>query len=558
MNFIQTLYIDKYKDSLKNNFGWVAPEFHLISWALSCLQLKKFYQQVELFASSCAAELLIGKLNLPYFKIHLIHDNFHIADEKLWALYKIFTYSLQDEPFLHIDGDVFLFKELPPFLLSGELVAQNMEVATPEVYSNTQKQLVKHFTYFPDCVNKEFYNTSPIKAVNAGILGGTNIKFIKEYADLAFKYVERNKRHLPLINLHGFNVFFEQHLFYSLAKEKELRIEFLINELIEDDKYRHLGDFHEVPCKNNYLHLIGEYKRDEYTCRQMAAKLRELYPEYYYRIMSLCKVESASHRISMYAGKEFKNIKDYKQFNKKAKYNYLNSDCTKIPKISNNVDNSNRQPSKIFILQLLKNHLRGMSGLSNVTKSEAEKDLKKFSRDVREVLKRNKQTQLDYLYGRDLASVTWFCELFGNDSEISNKMIAKCHEVEIIKSRFDWGGLLNKITRVGIEYYEVLELDSGEFYNLVVPELFTDRCSIEDLDEMEKIILEHLSEPSSIKDLFGVMQMYVEDDIIKNHLDEFEYLIIVMLKQLVQKKAIRPFKNKQMHVEQIVSSIQTA
>ncbi len=558
MNFIQTLYIDKFRHPLENSYGWAAPEYHLMGWALSCLQLNKIYGHVELYTNSYATELLINTLGLPYSKVHTTHDDFYIVNENLWALYKILTYSLQDEPFLHVDGDVFLFKALPAFLFSGELVAQNMEVATPEVYSNTQNQLVKHFSYFPDCVRTEFANTIPIKAVNAGILGGKNINFIKEYADLAFEYVDRNKQHLSLINTHGFNVFFEQHLFYCLANEKGLPITFLIKELIEDDKYRHLGDFHEVPCKNNYLHLIGEYKRDEYTCKQMAAKLRELYPEYYYRIMSLCKTESAPHTISMYARKEFTEIKDYKQFNKKAKETYSNSVCVEIPKIANNGDSTTIHSSKIFILELLTNCLREMPSLSDATKGEAQKDLKKFSRDVREVLRRNKEIQYDYLYGRDLVSVTWFCELFGNDSEIPNKMIAKCNEVEIIKSMFDWGGLINKITRVGIEYYEALELEPGEFYNLVVPELFTDGCSIEDLDEMEKIILEHLSEPSSIKELFESMQMYVEDDIIKNHLDEFEHLIIVMLKQLVQKKAIRPFENKQVYVEQIISSVQTA
>ncbi len=558
IKFIQTFYCHRTTDPLKNSFGWASPEYHLMGWALGCLQLQQLHNKVDLYCNSKAAELLKNRISLPYSNVYTTHNEINILNDNLWALYKIFTYSLQDEPFLHIDGDVFLFKALSDFLLSSDLVAQNMEVATPEVYSNTQKQLVEHFTYFPNCVISEFANTIPIKAVNAGILGGSNISFIKEYARLAFEYVDRNKQHLSLINIQGFNVFFEQHLFYSFAKEKGVPITFLIKKLIEDDKYRHLGDFHEVPCKNNYLHLIGEYKRDEYTCRQMAAKLRELYPEYYYKIMSLCKTESASHTISLYAGKEFTDIKGYVKFNKKSKENYLNSDCTKIPTIGNKDDSATIHPSKTVILELLKHFLMEVPGLNDITKGEAEKDLKAFSKNVIEVLMRNRQIQNGYLYGRDLASVSWFCELFGNDSEIPNKLISKCDEVEIIKSMFDWGGLLNKITRVGIEYYEALKLESGEFYNLVVPELCTDGFSIEDLDEMEKIILEHLSEPSSIKDLFDIMQMYVEADIIKNHLDEYEQLIIVMLKQLVQKKAIRPFKNKRVYVEEDISIIQTA
>lgn len=544
MKFTQTLYFDKSINPLKHAFGWAAPEYHLMGWALSCLQLHHLYGKVDLYCNHNAALLLKGQLALPYTNVYETHNDLNIVNENLWALHKIFTYSLQNEPFLHLDGDVFLFKELPSSLLGSELIAQNMEVATPEVYSNTQKGLIKHFTYFPDCVSIEFNNTNPIKAVNAGILGGRNTIFMKEYAKIAFQYVNRNKERLSLINIYGFNVFFEQHLFYCLAKEKGLSIDFFIKEIIKDDKYQHLGDFHETPCKNNYLHLIGEYKRDEYTCRQMAAKLRQLYPEYYYRIISLCKTEFAPLKISFYTNKRFTTISDYIQFNKTSKEYYSNSLHTQIPELTNKTSNPILQSSEIAILALLKKHVDQITGLSNITKNEAEKDLKKFSKNIREVLIRNKRIPYDYVYGRDLESVNWFCELFGNDLEIPDKMIMKCNGTAIIKSVFDWGGLLNKIKRIGIEYYEVLELEPGEFYSLVIPEIFADGFSIEDLDEMEKIILEHLSEPSLIKELFSTMHIYVEDDIIKNHLKEYEHLIIVMLKQMVLKKAIKPFKKK--------------
>lgn len=36
----------------------------------------------------------------------------------LWAMAKIESYGLQTEPFLHIDGDVFIFDYLPQELLT--------------------------------------------------------------------------------------------------------------------------------------------------------------------------------------------------------------------------------------------------------------------------------------------------------------------------------------------------------------------------------------------------------------------------------------------------------
>lgn len=540
MNFVQTLYFNEAINPLKYAFGWAAPEYHLMGWALSCLQLQQLYTKVDLYCNSKAASLLKDQLGLPYTNIYKTHDNLKIADQNLWALHKIFTYSLQNEPFLHLDGDVFLFKDLPSYLLNSELIAQNMEEATFESYSNTQKALMRHFTYFPDCVKNEFDNTTPIKAVNAGILGGRDTVFIKEYAEIAFKYVNRNVQHLSSVSAYGFNVFFEQHLFYSLAKEKGLPINFLFKETIKDNKYKHLGDFHNVSCKNNYLHLIGQYKRDEYTCRQMAAKLRQLYPEYYYRIISLCKKEFAPLTVSFYTNGRFTTVSDYIEFNKKSKEIYSHSSSNGIPNITSNIINSAIQSSEITIVALLEKQVNEMTRLNSIARSEAERDLKTFSKNIRKVLMTNKGIPVEYIYGRDLESVNWFCELFGYDSYVQSKMIIKCNEIAIIKSAFDWGGLLNKIKRIGVEYYEVLQLERGEFYNLITPEISADGFTIQDLDEMEKIILEHLSKPLSIKELLTKMHIYAEEDIIMNHLEEYENLVIVMLKQLVLKKAIKP------------------
>ena len=98
MNFIQTLYISSSKHPFKHSFGWATPQYHLMGWALSYLQLNKLYGTVELYANSNAAKLLIDTLDLPYSKVHVTHDSLVLINENLWALPKTFTYSLQKEP----------------------------------------------------------------------------------------------------------------------------------------------------------------------------------------------------------------------------------------------------------------------------------------------------------------------------------------------------------------------------------------------------------------------------------------------------------------------------
>jgi hypothetical protein len=97
MKLIQTLYLQPSKNPFKDSFGWTSPMYHLMGWTLSCLQLKKIYPKVEIYTNSSAAKLLIDTLELPYDKVNVTHDNLYLANENLWALPKIFTYSLQDE-----------------------------------------------------------------------------------------------------------------------------------------------------------------------------------------------------------------------------------------------------------------------------------------------------------------------------------------------------------------------------------------------------------------------------------------------------------------------------
>ncbi len=540
INFIQTLSFNQSKNPYIDSFGWAAPEYHLMSWALSSLQLKKLYGKVDLYCNNEAANLLIEELGLPYNQVYLSHNELVMPDERLWALPKIFTYSLQTKPFIHIDGDVFLFGKLPINLLAGDLICQNVEEAT-NYYLETQKELMDNFSYFPRCVDADFKRDLPIKAVNAGILGGYNIDFIQEYAALAFKYINNNISHLNSINLDRFNVFFEQHLFYSLAKEKGINIEALINATIKDNQYLYLGNFHETPCKRNYLHLLGHYKKDEYTCRSMASKLRELYPGYYYKIITLFSNKTENNFYFFKYEEKFSSLDSYLRFSEESKAAF-NSNAANA--FINNIGANDVHPQTLNFLQLLINDIEAND---LYTKKQIVDDFEEFSKSLLTVLNNNKRPSNEYIYGRDLDSPDWYCKIFATEAEVMGKLIAKCDEIDIITSKFDWAGLNNKHTRIAVRYYGELELAPGEFYTLVVPEIYGDGFSIQDIDEMENIILAHLQAPISIADLFALMLEYVEEDIIQNHLDEYKALFLEMLKQLILKKAIKPVTNIKSH-----------
>ena len=47
MRIVQTFWTAG-QDPLKHAFGWLHPEYNLMSWALSCLSLREHYDEVAL------------------------------------------------------------------------------------------------------------------------------------------------------------------------------------------------------------------------------------------------------------------------------------------------------------------------------------------------------------------------------------------------------------------------------------------------------------------------------------------------------------------------------
>ena len=260
----------------------------MMGWALSCLQLRKYYDDVVLYADDVTAKLLIDTLRLPYTEVICSLNELSQYDSRLWALPKIHAYSKQTTPFLHVDGDVFIFKPFAENLLKNDLIAQNLEFSI-DFYEKHMKKLESLVSYVPVEISEIRRTEKEIRSHNAGILGGNDLDFFKEYTEKAFECIKKNKAAFSKIDLGVFNVFFEQCLFHALVKKGNKTVGVEIPGIVGDTDYVDLGDFHEVPFNRQYLHLLGNFKRNKSVCDQMAYRLRMDNPEYYYRVISLIK-----------------------------------------------------------------------------------------------------------------------------------------------------------------------------------------------------------------------------------------------------------------------------
>ena len=283
MKIIQSFWSGNQTD-FTNNYGWYNYKYNWLSWILSCHQLVKYHKEVELYTDSFGYDILIRKLQLPYTNVHVVLDVLNGYHKDLWAIAKIKTFQMQDEPFLHVDGDVFVWGSLTDKFKNANLVTQNLEITT-DYYNNMWNDILPNLNFLP--LEMANYNNNRSNfACNMGIIGGNDINFFKEYTKISTAFVDNNIRSWSSINGFNFNIFFEQILFYEFAKIKNKKIDFLFEEVSEDNSYKGFGDFQKVPSKT-YLHLLGVFKRNATICKAMEVYIMKYYSESYSKITKL-------------------------------------------------------------------------------------------------------------------------------------------------------------------------------------------------------------------------------------------------------------------------------
>ena len=268
----------------KNNGGWLHKKYYYFSWALSCLKFKEIYNNIELVTDKEGYKLLVETLQLPYTSVKVELDVLNSYHEKLWAIGKLHAYRIQEEPFLHVDGDVFIWEKFNGALEKAPLVAQHREVDFIH-YKDAYNDLLKYHTYIPDLITEDFKKYGRIDASNAGIFGGSDLDFFKEYVEEAFKFIDGNIAGLQNKNVFGsrFAIMYEQYLFACLARKKQLKINYLFSDAEVD--YAQLSDFKNKYGPKKYTHVIDVRKKLNTYCWELENMLRAEYPEYYYHII---------------------------------------------------------------------------------------------------------------------------------------------------------------------------------------------------------------------------------------------------------------------------------
>lgn len=266
--------------------GWLDRKFHFMSWALSCLQLTRYYDEVELVTDSLGKYLLVEKLGLPYTRVVEVLDSINHYDSSLWAMGKLVAFQQQQTPFLHVDSDVYIWEPFSREVEEAPLVAQNLEQGY-KFYATLLDQIEKHFPYIPEAIRINQLREHSANAYNAGILGGNNLPFFREYTQEARRFVDINVGALRKIDFTRFNCVYEQHLFYCLARQRGLNVHCYsrtIQEHCINVEFKGVHNFVGAPDTKKYIHLFGDIKKNPLMCRTLGNKLKQSHPEYLERV----------------------------------------------------------------------------------------------------------------------------------------------------------------------------------------------------------------------------------------------------------------------------------
>ena len=233
-------------------------------------------------------DVLIGKLHLPYTKVHVVYDD-SLCLPQHWAYAKIKTYAMQTEPFLHVDGDIYAPKPLPQEALSAPLVAQNREIGTV-YYRRMMENVQRHEEIELPPYIIEALREESVASYNMGMFGGTDLDFIHRYSQEAFAFLEHNHmndRSFPHSRV-GCNILFEQVFFAVLADVDRREVASVLGRAVRDEGYsgREFCDL-SYWSQRPFFHLLGGHKRNPYNVDMLRRTLLRLYPDVLERIMEL-------------------------------------------------------------------------------------------------------------------------------------------------------------------------------------------------------------------------------------------------------------------------------
>jgi hypothetical protein len=270
---------------------WREPQHHLLAWGLSLRLARQHFDSTMLVTDTAGKSMLVDELGLEFDEVSTDLDQLRNADTGWWALGKLFAYSIQDHPFVHIDTDVFLWKALPPSLTSAAVFAQCPEQHPLENAWCGPRHIEYLFDRHKLSLPVEWQwassrNTTWFREENCGFLGANRVDFIRHYAQAAIRMVnDPANRGLwaEVPDKSGFNMLIEQFLLACCLD---------YHRIDPKSAYRGVNIRYLFPTwseaynshatsRVGYTHLLGDAKTHPQVAARLERRVAQLDPTFF-------------------------------------------------------------------------------------------------------------------------------------------------------------------------------------------------------------------------------------------------------------------------------------
>jgi hypothetical protein len=240
----------------KLNYTEIYLNFYV--FLLSFLTLKKYYNNVTMYCNKKAYETFVKYI--PYDRIILKENKY---SQKYWSAYKLDVIENINEPFIHVDNDVFIFNDLfRPFIDNVnkyDLMIQFVMDCDVPVIENV-------------CPKEKF----DYKSFTCGVLGINNVKIKNNYINDTKKIFNLIENNIIVGDSAKIGFILEEFTLYLNTCKNDLKY----YEVIPYNEIKKYG-IYECCDKYKYTHMWFQSKFTENNIKLIKNKIKKDFPGYY-------------------------------------------------------------------------------------------------------------------------------------------------------------------------------------------------------------------------------------------------------------------------------------
>ena len=282
--------------------GWPTLAHYLMACVLSVETARIHFEGTRLVTDPTGKEMLVDGVGLEFDDVRLDLSEIDEFDPDWWNLGKVQAYRVQDEPFVHIDNDVFLWGGLPEGILKADVLAQCPEhfSDTSDYYRLGELEAVRRYPYgwLPKEVEwcRSVYGVHQL-SLNTGIYGGHRVDFIRYCAEQMFEMLEHPGNRDVMANIDDKGTvagMLEMFLPAACLEYHAVRPHSPFRTVEVATLFDSAEQAYEDAEARSYTHMIGRSKSTPTFARKLESRVRSHYPRHYERCVEYSRSLGAS------------------------------------------------------------------------------------------------------------------------------------------------------------------------------------------------------------------------------------------------------------------------